>query len=386
MYLYNAKINTFAGKVITLGYVSVDDGKITEVSEGTPANITEDDYDCCGNTIFPGFIDAHTHMGLFESGIGVEGDDCNEDSDPVTPNLRTIDAVNTDDRSFEMARKAGITTVVTGSGSANPIGSDIIAIKTCGRYADEAFVRTVGIKFALGENPKSTFSDKDSAPVTRMATAAIIRETLFKAKRYISDKEKALANDEDLPEYEAKYEALEPLLKGEIKAFFHCHKKNDIMTAVRIAEEFRLDYVLVHCTEGYLVADVLAEKKAPVCIGPVISDFGKPELSGFTTENAGILRDAGVKVSICTDHPEVPIQYLALSAAIAGKQGLEHNMESVTVNAAQICGIEDRVGSIEVGKDADLSVFSESPDGVGVLPVAVMIDGKFVAFAKEKEE
>lgn len=378
MYLYNANINTLTGEIIGNGYVAVENGKITSVGVGNPPKISDGDYDCGGNFLFPGFIDSHTHMGLFESGIGAEGDDCNEDSDPVTPNLRTIDAVNIDDESFALARKMGITTVVTGSGSANPIGSDFIAIKTNGRYADEAVIRTVGIKFALGENPKSTFSDKDSAPVTRMATAAIIREALTKAKRYISDKEKAVANDEDLPEYDAKNEALEPLLKREIKAFFHCHKKNDIMTAVRISEEFDLDYVLVHCTEGHMVADILAEKGASACVGPVISDKGKPELNGLTTENAGILQKAGVCVSICTDHPEVPIQYLSLSSAIAGKNGFSETLEGITVNAAKMCGIYDRVGSIEVGKDADLVLFKDSPLGVEETPVMVMIDGKII--------
>lgn len=383
MFIYNAEIHTMTGKVIKNGFVETDGSKIKKVGEGAPPKTDEGDYDCGGKMLFPGFIDSHTHMGLFESGVGAEGDDCNEDSDPVTPNLRTIDAVNCDDESFRQALRMGITSVVTGSGSANPIGADFIAIKTAGRYADEAMIRKVGIKFALGENPKGTFSDKDSAPVTRMATAAIMREALYKAKRYMEDTEKS-DNDEDVdkPEYDAKCEALVPLLKRQIKAFFHCHKKNDILTAVRVAEEFGLDYMLVHCTEGYTAADILAEKKVCAAIGPIISDKGKPELSGYTTKNAGILSAEGVRVSICTDHPEVPIQYLALSAAIAEKNGLPHEdaLKAVTINAAEMCGIADRVGSIEVGKEADMVVFAENPLGVEVRPETVFINGRQEAF------
>lgn len=380
MYLYNAEIFTATGTVIKNGYVKVSGKTIEKVSEGVPEKISPEDYDCKGKTLFPGFIDAHTHMGLFESGIGIEGEDCNEDSDPVTPNLRTIDGINCLDENFSLALSYGITTVATGVGSANPIGGDVIAVKTTGRYADEMLRRVVGIKFALGENPKSTFSEKDSAPVTRMATAAIIREALFKAKRYVEDKKKALSEDGDNPEYDAKCEALEPLLNREIKAFFHCHKANDIMTAVRIAKEFDLDYSLVHCTEGHLVADILGENNAKASVGPIISDKGKPELMGLSLDNAAELSKNKVSVSICTDHPEVPIQYLALSAAIAEKNGLpyEDAVRAITVNAAEFCGIDDIVGTIEKGKIADIVLFDENPLGVEVKPVMVMLDGKII--------
>lgn len=380
MYLYNAEIFTATGTVIKNGYVKVSGKTIEKVSEGVPEKISPEDYDCKGKTLFPGFIDAHTHMGLFESGIGIEGEDCNEDSDPVTPNLRTIDGINCLDENFSLALSYGITTVATGVGSANPIGGDVIAVKTTGRYADEMLRRVVGIKFALGENPKNTFSEKDSAPVTRMATAAIIREALFKAKRYAEDKKKALSEDGDNPEYDAKCEALEPLLNREIKAFFHCHKANDIMTAVRIAKEFDLDYSLVHCTEGHLIADVLGENGAKASVGPIISDKGKPELMGLSLNNAAELSKNKVSVSICTDHPEVPIQYLALSAAIAEKNGLpfEDAIRAITVNAAKFCGIDDIVGTIEKGKIADIALFDENPLGVEVKPIMVMLDGKII--------
>lgn len=382
MQIYNAKIYTMSeAGIIENGFIRVENGKIAEVSKGKPKKISDTDIDAKGKMLFPGFIDAHTHMGLFESGVGAEGDDCNEDSDPVTPNLRAIDAVNCLDESFLQALMMGITTVVTGCGSSNPIGGDFIAMKTLGRYADDSLIRTVGIKFALGENPKGTFSDKDSAPVTRMATAAIMREALYKAKRYMEDLEKA-EDDEDVdkPEYDAKCEALMPLLKREIKAFFHCHKANDIMTAVRVAEEFNLDYMLVHCTEGWQISSVLGEKGVCASIGPIISDKGKPELKNLRIDNAAMLCEDGVTLSICTDHPEVPIQYLAMSAAIVEKNGMPHEkaLEAITINAAKMCGIEDRVGSVEVGKDADITLFSENPLGVEVKPNMVIIGGRII--------
>lgn len=380
MYLYNAEIFTATGEIIKNGYVEITGRHITDVGEGEPSDMSFYDIDCNGGKLFPGFIDAHTHMGLFESGVGIEGEDCNEDSDPVTPDLRTIDGINPMDENFSVALSYGITTVATGCGSANPIGGDVIAIRTSGRYADEMLIKPVGIKFALGENPKSVYSEKDSAPVTRMATAAIIREALFKAKRYMEDKKKAIAENDDLPEYDAKCEALEPLLKKKIKAFFHCHKANDIMTAVRIAKEFDLDYSLVHCTEGHLLADVLGEQRVRAAVGPVISDKGKPELMGLSVKNAATLRENGVSVSICTDHPELPIQYLSLSAAIANKNGLsyEDSIKAITRNAAKFCGIDDILGSIEKGKIADIVMFSENPLGVEVKPTMVMVNGKII--------
>ena len=239
----------------------------------------------------------------------------------------------------------------------------------------------MGIKFALGENPKSTFSDKDSTPVTRMATAALIREALYKAKRYMQDKAEAEENGESAPDYDIKCEALIPLLKHKLKAHFHCHRADDIMTAVRIAKEFDLDYVLVHCTEGYIIADILGEEKACALTGPIICDRGKPELSKLTTENAGILYKNGVNVAICSDHPEIPVQYLAASAAYCVKAGLprEEAIRSLTVNPAQIIGIYDRVGSITVGKDADMVLFNGDPLEIMTDAVMTMINGRIVS-------
>lgn len=382
MYFYNAKIYPQAGNAgfIPCGYVQAENGKIAAVSGGTPVKISEGDIDLHGMRLYPGFIDAHTHMGLIGDGQGAEGEDVNEDSDPVTPHLRTIDGLCHNDGYFSDAVKAGVTCAVTGVGSSNPIGGDLIAIKTAGRCADEMLVRRVGIKFALGENPKSTFSDKDSAPVTRMATAAVIREALFKAKRYMLDKQSAEENEEALPEFDMKSEALIPLLKGELKAHFHCHRADDILTAVRIAEEFSLDYVLIHCTEGHLVSDILGEKKASAVVGPILCDRGKPELAGQRLENAAELYKSGVKVSICTDHPETPIQYLCTSAAYCVKAGLpkEEAVRAITSNAAAIAGISDVAGDIAAGLDADFAVTDGDPLEIMTNVKMTVIGGKIV--------
>lgn len=378
MYIYNAEIHTMEGVKPFIGYVGFENGKITSVGEGEPADIPSDSFDASGKKLFPGFIDPHSHIGLIGDGMGVEGEDVNEDTDPVTPHLRTIDGINCFDRCFSDAVACGVTTAVTGVGSSNPIGGDFIAVKTHGRCADEMLIRKVGIKFALGENPKSAFSDKDTAPVTRMATAAIIREALFKAKRYLDDKNFAIENDESLPEFDIKSEALIPLFEHKLKAHFHCHRADDIMTAVRISKEFGLDYVLVHCTEGHKIADILGRENASALTGPIICDRGKPELAELTTANAGALDRHGVKVAICTDHPEIPVQYLPTSAAYCVKAGLpkEEAMKALTINAAEIIGIADRVGSIKVGKDADFAIFDGDPLEIMTNCSAVFIDGK----------
>jgi imidazolonepropionase-like amidohydrolase len=358
MVIVGDKINIGSGKFIC-GAVYVENGKIAKIQEIPTEKLTDTvcDINAVGKIVFPGFIDAHTHLGLFGSGIGIEGDDLNEDSDPVTPHLRAVDAIDPFDSAFSSAISAGITTVITGSGSANAIGGDLVAMKTYGKIADEMMIKTVGIKFALGENPKAVHGDKDSPPVTRMGIAALIREALYKAKRYKADLEAATADPEiDKPEYDMKSEALIPLLDGKIKAHFHCHKANDIVTAVRIANEFNIPYTLIHCTEGYKIADFLAQNNATAVIGPIISAKCKPELTGVTEQNAGILQKSGITVAVCTDHPEIPENYLYLSALIAGQNGMNHPIDSITQSTAKIAGIDDRVGYIREGFDADIII------------------------------
>lgn len=380
MTLTNLKIISMdENRIIENGFVQFDGGKITKIGDEIPLN--EDDlYDCSGLTLLPGFIDAHTHLGIAEDSLDFEGDDSNEDSEPITPHMRAIDGINPFDRCFSEARAAGITTAAVAPGSANPIGGQICVLKTYGKRVDSMLVKpTAAIKFALGENPKSTYHAKNLAPTTRMATAALIRETLYKAKRYLEDVEAANADDElDPPEYDIKSESLIPLLKGEISAHFHAHRADDIFTAVRIAQEFSLKYVLIHCTEGHLIADELAELKAPAIVGPNLCDRCKPELRGQTFDNPRILSDAGVKLALTTDHPVTPLQYLPLCAEIATRNGLDPTaaLAALTINPAEILGISDKIGSIKVGKDADFVLIDGDPLSGKVR--AVFIDGKLV--------
>ncbi|WP_432650239.1 amidohydrolase [Huintestinicola sp.] len=379
MYIYNAEIITMErdNSRIPYGFVRVEKGKIAEISCGSPEKISEEDIDADGTVLMPGFIDIHTHMGFIGDGAGEEGIDVNEGSDPVMPQLRSVDGINFRDGYFADAVKAGVTSVVTGVGSLNPIGGDMLALKTAARCLDEAVIMRSGIKFALGENPKSYYTERDEAPQTRMATAALIREALEKAKRYGELLERA-EEPEDRPDYDIKCEALLPLLRGELKAHFHCHRADDIMTALRICDEFGLDPLLVHCTEGHLIADILGEKGAMAVVGPIICDRGKPELANASLENAAKLYKAGVKVAICTDHPENPINFLTAGAAYCHKYGLpkEEALRAITVTAAELGGFGDRTGSISVGKDADLILLSGDPFEIQTDVLMTMINGK----------
>ncbi len=384
MYIYNAKILPVTSPVIPCGSLRIEKGKIAEITEGLPERISSDDINAEGRLLMPGFIDIHTHIGFIGDGAGEEGTDVNEGSDPVMPHLRAEDGINFRDGYFKDAVKAGITSVITGVGSLNPIGGSMIAVKTAGRCLEEAIIGCAGIKFALGENPKSYYNERDEAPQTRMATAALIREALEKAKRYMQLKENA-EDISDLPDYDIKSEALIPLLKGEIKAHFHCHRADDILTALRICSEFEIKPLLVHCTEGHLIADILAERKAEAVIGPIISDRGKPELANASLKNGAVLHRAGVKIAICTDHPENPIDFLTAGAAYCCKHGLpfEEAIRAITINAAELGGFAHRTGSIEKGKDADL-VLIDAPNGnpldIMARPIMTFIDGKRIEF------
>lgn len=370
-----------AGTVIEKGWIEIKDGIIEGLGEGAPLSVKGDSIDASGKAVYPGFIDAHTHMGIIENGLCFEGDDCNEATDPFTPHLRALDGINPFDRCFEEARERGITAVASSPGSANACGGEICAIKTNGRCIDDMLIKTCGIKFALGENPKGVYNDKDETPITRMAIAALIREGLYKAKRYNHDTDTYLSDNEDYepPEYDIKCEALQPLLERKQKAFFHCHRADDICTAIRIAKEFFLDAVIVHATEGWKIADILARENIPVICGPIICDRCKPEMKGLEIKNAAVLKNNGVKISICTDHPVIPIQYLPISVQAAVKGGLSSDMaiRAVTSEAAEILGIEEETGSLEKGKAADLQLYEkeENPLDLMTEPSLVMIDG-----------
>ena len=383
MLIVNAEIHTMAGKQIANGFVRTRGTVIDAVGEGTAqAEPGERILDAEGACVYPGFIDAHTHLGMWEDALTFEGDDGNEETDPVTPQLRAIDAVNPMDRCFSEAAAAGVTCVVTGPGSANPIGGQLAAIKTSGKRIDDMIVKApVAIKMALGENPKTVYHGKNEAPSTRMATAALIREELAKAKRYLSDLEKAEQDDEiDPPDYDAKCEALLPALRGETEVHFHAHRADDIFTAIRIAKEFSLDYVIVHGTEGHLIADELRGEHTRVLSGPFFTDRCKPELKHQTPACPGILASHGILTAIVTDHPVIPIQYLPVCAALAVREGMDHEeaLRAITVNPAKICGIDSRVGTIEPGKDADLVLFRGDPLSLTEKPAAVVAGGRLL--------
>ncbi|MCL2020148.1 MAG: amidohydrolase [Oscillospiraceae bacterium] len=376
MIIYNASIKTMANGNIDNGFVEFHDGKITTVAAGKPPVLTENDIDANGLTLCPGFIDSHCHLGVFENGLGFEGTDANEITDPVAPHLRAIDMINPRDFSFTEAAKAGVTCVVSGVGSANPLGGELLAMKTYGsKQIDKLVIKSpVALKMALGENPKTCYNDRDETPTTRMAVAAVIREQLYKAKRYMEqlDRYETTKNTPDAtepPDYDIKNEALIPLLKGEINAHIHCHRTDDIFTGLRLAKEFGFGYVIVHATEGGIIAEELHNENTACVVGPIICERSKPELVNLRIDTAAKLHAAGVKIALCTDHPVTPIQYLPLTAGLAVKGGLdeEEALRAITINAAQISGIADRTGSIEIGKDADL----------------VLFEGKFYDFMKE---
>ena len=382
MRIINAKLFPMSGPVLERGYIDFVK-KITGIGEKADMPFSDDPVlDACGASVYPGFIDAHTHLGMWEDALGFEGDDGNEDTDPVTPQLRGIDAVNPTDKCFTEALEAGVTTVLTGPGSANPVGGQILAMKTMGRRVDDMVLcAPAAIKFALGENPKTVYHGKSQAPVTRMATAALIREMLAKAQKYRAAIVRAQCDeDAEEPEFDAKCDALLPLIEGKIPAHFHAHRNDDIFTAIRIAKEFGLRYIIVHGTEGYTAADLLAAEGAPILCGPLLVDRGKPEMAALTPAAPGILQKAGVPIAIVTDHSVVPIQYLPLCAGLAAAEGLERMeaLKAITIYPARICGIDRCVGSLEAGKDADMVLFDGDPLSLGAKPRAVFCNGKRV--------
>ena len=381
MLIINGTVHTMDGLTIPNGYVAVSGDKIAKVGpmEECPSHWEGETLDAAGGHILPGFIDAHCHLGMFGDAIGFEGDDGNEATDPCTPHLRAIDGVNPLDRCFEEARAAGVTTVLTGPGSANPISGQFAALKTTGKWVDAMVVKApVAMKLALGENPKCVYNERHETPVTRMATAAIIRENLRKALEYGEKLEKAEADEEeDKPEYDAKLEALLPVVRGELPVHIHAHRADDIATGVRIAKEFGLKCVIVHGTEAHRIPELLEQEEVPVITGPCLGDRSKPELANMTIESPAVLTLQGIKTAICTDHPEVPIQYLPLCAAMAVKGGMlpEAALAAITINPAQIAGIDHRVGSLTPGKDADIVITTGHPINLLSRVRAVFIGG-----------
>lgn len=383
--IINARILTMAGPEIENGYILWEKDKIVKVGHGKLDDTSnlEEITDAKGNYVLPGFIDAHCHIGMWEDGVGFEGDDGNESVDPITPHLRAIDAIFHADGCFSEAVEAGVTTACTGPGSANIFGGQFVAIKTYGRYVDEmVFKAPLAMKAAFGENPKTVYNDKKQSPVTRMASAALMRETLMRAREYdLAIKRYEENPDEhDMPDYDIKLDSLRPVLSGDLILKIHAHRADDILTGIRIANEFNLNYTIEHCTEGYLISDILEEKKVKAIIGPIICDRSKIELRNLNSKAAGILANKGLKIAIMTDHPVTPIQYLPVCAAIAAREGLgdEEALKAITINAAEITGIADRVGSLEPNKDADIVVFDGHPLEFRTKVLRTIINGEMV--------
>ena len=366
MVITHAYIEPVVGKTIADGYLRFG-AAIEEMGpmEQYVPKAGEEVLDAGGKWLLPGFVDIHTHLGLFGDGVGFEAEDCNESTDPITPQLRVIDGINPMDRTFEDARNGGVTAVIVAPGSANPIAGQAAAIRTYGRRIDDMILKApVAMKFALGENPKSTYNDRDETPVTRMATAALIRENLRKAQEYRMKQQLAQEDpDFDAPDFDMKLEALVPVLNREIQAHFHAHRLDDIFTAIRIAKEFDLDYVIIHGTEAYLAPDIMAQEQARVVTGPNLLDRCKPELRNMSFSGPVVLTHHGVLCSICTDHPETPLQYLPLCAAMAMRSGLtrQEALAAITIQPARIAGLDKQIGSLEVGKDADLVLTTGDP-------------------------
>lgn len=377
----NVRIVTGCGDVIENGEI-VFDRKILYIGNDYSGGVDEV-IDGRGLTAVPGLIDAHCHVGLFGDSLGFEGADANEDSDPIMPQLRAIDGINPQDRAFVEARKAGITTVVTGPGSANVIGGQFAAVKTAGICVDDMILKApCAMKMALGENPKTVYNEKNQTPMTRMGTIALLRETLYKAVRYKEELEKYELDTEenDRPEYDIKLEALLPVIRGELPVKVHAHRADDICSAIRIAKEFDLQITIEHCSDGDIIADILEREKIPVMLGPTLTDRSKPELKNLSFGTYKNLSDRGISVAIITDHPEITIENLPLCAALAVSHGMDEQkaLSAVTSAAAENCGIENRVGKLRVGMDADIAVFTDIPVRFGAKCVMTFIDGERV--------
>ncbi len=377
----NGTINTITNRVI-VGDVLIEDGKIKEIGEDLVVPLDAKVIDAEGKQVFPGFIDAHTHLGLWEDGMGYEGADGNEETDPITPQLNPIDGINPMDNTFKEAYQGGITSVCTTPGSANVMGGQCIAIKTFGRRIDNMVIKNpVASKIAFGENPKSCYGRDEKMPQTRMAIASLLRENLKKAEEYMEELELYMEHeDHDKPEYDIRLESLIPVLKGEIPFKVHAHRADDMFTAIRISKEFDIKLTLDHCTEGHLIAEELLEEGYPVIVGPSLSERSKIELRNLTFDTAGILSNTGLNVSLTTDHPVIPVQYLPICAGIAVKHGMkkEDAIKAMTINPAITLGIDNKVGSIEIGKDADIVIWDGDPLEIQSNVLYTIINGKVV--------
>ena len=374
----NAHIKTMAGPDLPNGCILIDNGKITAVAPELDAPAGAKILDAQGRLLTPGCVEAHCHIGLDNQAMRWEGMDYNEIDDPLTPQLRAIDSINPQDEAFALALRGGVTTACTGPGSANVVGGTFAIIKLAGKRVDKMVLRApAAMKCAFGENPKGCYGqNKKRSPMTRMAVAALLRELLMKTIRYRDDK--AAGRN---PPLDMKLEAMLPVVNGEIPIKCHAHRADDILTAVRIAREFDLKLTLDHCTDGEIIADELAEEGYPVFVGPSLGSKSKVELRNKSFTTPGTLYRAGLNVSIITDAPVIPLQYLPLAAGLASAAGLpiEEAWRAITINPARSLGVADRVGSLEPGKDADLVLWTADPlTTVGGEAYITIINGRIV--------
>ncbi len=378
MVITNGRIFTMEGEPIESGFVRIKGEKIEEVGEMSSFKKTKEEeiLDVQGAWVLPGLIDAHSHIGITEEKWGIIADDSNEQTTPVTSSLRAIDAINPMDPAFHDAIEAGITSVMVGPGSANVIGGQFLFMKTQGRCIDHMVVKhPAAMKVAFGENPKTTYGDKDQYPSTRMGIAALLRSTLFQAVQYKKDKENGNLNACDF-----EMEPWMPVLNREIPMKAHAHRADDILTAIRIAKEFDIDITIDHGTESHLIVDEVAASGFPVIAGPELTSRSKLEVKNMNFKTNKVLNEAGILFTITTDHPVVLIQYLPLCAGLAVKCGLpmEDGLRAITINAARICQVSDRVGSLKKGKDADIAIFSGNPMEVFTKTLYTIINGEIV--------
>ena len=375
--IINGKIYTMTGDLYENGTIIIKDGKIVEVGNNISVPSDAQVIDAEGHMITPGIVDAHTHIGLDEEGIGYEGKDYNEGTDPVTPQMRGIDGVYPQDKGFLQARQGGVTTVVTGPGSANCIGGTFLALKTYGDRVDNMVVKNpLALKIAFGENPKRFYGKNGKMPQSRMGIMALMRDFFYRAKEYMEKKERM-----ENPPFDLKYEAVIPALKGELQVKAHAHRSDDIFSAIRLAKEFNFDLSLEHCTEGHLIADEIAKEGFPVICGPNLSSASKYELKNRSFTTPAKLYEKGVKIAIMTDNSVIPTAQITVCAGLAMKSGLPEYeaLKAITINAAEITKIDNRVGSIEPGKDADVVIWSKNPiRDIDCEPLYTIINGEIV--------
>ncbi len=381
----NGHIKTMAGPDIENGQILLDGGKIAAIGKTVNAPADAQVIDAAGCLVAPGFVEGHCHIGLDEEAIGFEGDDYNEMTDPVTPQMRGIDGLNPMDEAFYDAASHGVTTAVTGPGSANVVGGTFVAVKLHGKRVDNIVVKNpVAMKIAFGENPKRCYGQaQKKAPLTRMGTAALLREVLIKAENYRQEMDAYEADPKNnkKPTFDMKLHAMLPVMRKEIPLKAHAHRADDIFTALRIAKEFDLPMTLDHCTEGHLIADELVKEGKDVLVGPTFGAKSKFELKNKTWDTPKTVVEAGLKAAIITDAPVIPLKYLPLCAGLAINAGLaeEEAWKAVTINPAQITGIADRVGSLEVGKDADVAIYRGNPlKDLQYTTLYTIIDGEIV--------